>query len=119
MGEDWQALGREVQRARMAAGMGDTKAWVRAVGRSDRILLGLERGEHVGPKTLTLVAEALGWPTGKPYDILNGRLAEQSFVASPGPVAEQTVTEQAILDRLDEIAQRVAEIERRLPEGGS
>jgi hypothetical protein len=36
------------------------REWSAKVGRSTRILEGLERGEQVGPKTITLVADGLG-----------------------------------------------------------
>ena len=72
---DWRALGREVQRARLAAGYSDTAAWAERVGRSDRMLLGLERGERVGPKTLALVAAALGKDISWVYDILHSTQA--------------------------------------------
>jgi transcriptional regulator with XRE-family HTH domain len=58
--EDWSRLGREVRRARKAAGFTDTIKWAQAVGRSSRVVLGLERGEPTGDETLELVSLALG-----------------------------------------------------------
>lgn len=56
----WQRLGRWVHDTRLQAGLSDMDEWARVVGRSTRQLRGLERGEPVGPKTIELVAEALG-----------------------------------------------------------
>jgi transcriptional regulator with XRE-family HTH domain len=58
--ENWKALGEWVADARAQSGLSDTKAWATAVGRSSRMLLGLERGEPVGPKTIEAVGQALG-----------------------------------------------------------
>lgn len=62
--EAWRAFGRVVHSARIKAGFSDLKAWIEAVGRSDRMLLGLERGEPVGRGTLRNVEAALGWQPG-------------------------------------------------------
>lgn len=66
-------LGRAVRRARRAAGLAKTAEWADKVGRSDRVLLGMERGEPAGPDTYAAVAEALGWPTARIYDLLEDR----------------------------------------------
>lgn len=71
----WQHLGSEVAYARRAAGYADTKAWVAKVGKSDRQLLGLERGEPKGRTTLSAVEAALEWPDGWCYRILSGERA--------------------------------------------
>lgn len=63
-------LGAEVRQARRRAGYAKTLEWVAKVGRSDRILLGLERGETVGADTYAAVAEALEWPLDRIYAIL-------------------------------------------------
>lgn len=56
----WEALGRWLASARLQAGYGDTRVWAGTVGRSTRVLLGLERGESVGSRTLDAVADTLG-----------------------------------------------------------
>lgn len=59
--ENWKALGRWIYEARMQGPDDrDMDEWSKKVGRSTRALRGLERGEPVGPKTLELVADALG-----------------------------------------------------------
>lgn len=63
-------LGAEVKLARKRAGYSKTIEWVEKVGRSDRILLDLERGGKVGDGTYAAVAEALGWPLDRIYAIL-------------------------------------------------
>lgn len=70
--ENWQELGRWVQRSRLGAGISDVKEWAELVGRSTRQLQGLERGEPVGSKTLELVAAKLGSDLPDLYEILNG-----------------------------------------------
>jgi hypothetical protein len=62
--EDWQALGRAVYRGRVKAGFRDTALWAARIGRSTRVLLGLERGEPTGRRTLLMIEEALDWPAG-------------------------------------------------------
>lgn len=69
---DWKRLGRAVYSARVAEGFGDTQQWCDIVGRSDRMLLGLERGESVGKGTLRLIEDALGWDAGQAFTILDG-----------------------------------------------
>lgn len=69
---DWRRLGQEIAQARLAAGHRDTAAWADKVGRSTRVLLGLERGERQGRKTLEAVELALEWPAGKAHRILFG-----------------------------------------------
>ena len=68
--EHWTALGQWVATARLQAGHSDTQAWASRVGRSTRIVLGLERGESVGAKTLEAVALALGINQRVLYTIL-------------------------------------------------
>lgn len=57
--ENWQALGRYVKRKRPLVEP-DMTLWAAKVGRSSRVLLGLERGEQQGMNTVVLVAGALG-----------------------------------------------------------
>jgi hypothetical protein len=85
--QDWQALGRAVYSARARAGYRDTAKWAARIGRSTRVLLGLERGEPTGGRTLLLVEEALGWPAGWTDRILTGQ-ADGPPESSVGPVAE-------------------------------
>jgi hypothetical protein len=49
--EDWKALGRAVYSARVKAGYRDTARWAATLGRSTRVVLGLERGEPTGRRT--------------------------------------------------------------------
>lgn len=69
--EGWKRLGRYVLRARTDAGYGDTQDWVHKTGLSARTLLGLERGEHVGRKTLAKVEHALDLDTGALDQVLD------------------------------------------------
>jgi hypothetical protein len=70
--DNWRKLGRRVNLARIKAGYSDTQEWADAVGRSSRMLLGLERGEPVGSGTIDRVAITLGWNPEEPYDVLDG-----------------------------------------------
>ena len=67
--ENWRTLGRYVKRRRLPieADMGE---WAAKVGRSTRVLLGLERGESQGLNTVALVASALGVDAEVLFDIL-------------------------------------------------
>lgn len=67
----WKALGAEVNTSRMQAGYTDTAKWAEAVGRSSRMLLGLERGEPVGAKTIEAIAEALGVANWSLFQVLD------------------------------------------------
>jgi hypothetical protein len=109
MKRTWEELGRLVLSERMAAGLGDTAEWAQAVGRSTRMLLGLERGEQVGPKTLTLIEQALGKSPGWAYRYLSGQEPETvGPAADPEPYAARgPLLEDASLDAL------LAEIARR------
>lgn len=69
--ENWKQLGEWVATARRVKGFVQTSAWVEAVGRTDRVLLGLERGEETGDRTLELVARALDVPIATLYTILS------------------------------------------------
>lgn len=77
-------LGNEVRQARKRAGLSKTAEWADRVGRSDRVLLGLERGESVGPDTYAAVADALGWTLDRLYSILAGEPVLESSTASTG-----------------------------------
>jgi hypothetical protein len=90
---NWETLGRAVLSARDRAGYSDTRRWSELVGRSSRMLLGLERGEQVGPKTLARVEGALGWPVGWTHRILAGE-------ADAPPPPEPTGTASAPTDDL-------------------
>lgn len=69
--ENWKALGEWVSVARHQAGYSDTKRWAHVVGRSTRMLLGLERGEPVGAKTIEAISEALGVANWAVFEILD------------------------------------------------
>lgn len=81
--EHWEALGRWVLEARRRAGYADTKVWKQAVGRSERMLLGLERGERVGTGTIDAVASALNIEPGLLFGILESGEAAPSGAAAP------------------------------------
>lgn len=140
--EHWQALGDWVASARAQAGYSDTKKWAAVVSRSTRQVLGLERGESVGPKTIEAVAEALGiaaWPlfdvldTGRPLapwgelkaaadserrqEEVDRRAmaspAESTYWTRPqGDEADEPVTWGHMEDRLGELEERIARLER-------
>lgn len=86
--DDWRRLGRAVHAERLRRGWSDTKEWAARVGRSTRVVLGLERGEPVGRSTLARVENALGWAPGRAWSILagDGSVTEQN----PRPAAETT-----------------------------
>ena len=69
----WLYLGSQIKTARKQAGLRNSKMWADRVGRSTRVLLGLERGERVGDDTLELVETALGWTLGRCEEILAGQ----------------------------------------------
>lgn len=56
--EHWRILGRYIQRQRLHIEP-DMREWAAKIGRSTRVLQGLERGEPQGMNTVTLVAVAL------------------------------------------------------------
>lgn len=65
--DDWRRLGRAVQAARTRRkgdGLDDMQEWASEIGRTTRVLLGLERGERTGAVTLRLIEDALNWPPG-------------------------------------------------------
>lgn len=133
----WKALGSWIAGARTQAGYSDTKEWSAAASRSTRQLLGLERGESVGPKTIEAVATALEVDSGVLFGILEAgeasttwseakavRLAEQDreALANPeestywtrpqGDEADEHVTWGHMEDRLSEIERRILRLER-------
>lgn len=67
----WRRLGETVKRRRMEQGIRSMADWSALVGRSSRVLLGLERGEPVGPDTLSAVEVVLGWDAGRASVILH------------------------------------------------
>ncbi|MCF6376938.1 hypothetical protein L2K70_04920 [Nocardioides KLBMP 9356] len=79
--EHWVALGDWIAHARKQAGYTDTKRWAAAVGRSDRVVLGLERGEPQGAKTIEAVSEALGVSNWALFEILDKGSSSPDFVA--------------------------------------
>lgn len=70
--DEWRRLGHMVWSERNRIGLGETTEWAAKVGRSTRVLLGLERGEAQGKGTLALVEEALGWENGSAWQVLEG-----------------------------------------------
>ena len=86
--EHWQALGDLVGTARHQAGYSDTKRWAEAVGRSSRVLLGLERGEPVGPKTIEAIAETLGIANWSLFEALDRGRANDWGASTDAEVAE-------------------------------
>lgn len=84
--DHWRLLGRLVFSARTRAGYTDTQRWSEAVGRSSRMVLGLERGEAVGKGTLDRVAAVLDWHPGVPYAVLSTGRAEVLEDAPPRSV---------------------------------
>lgn len=80
MAEDWKRLGELVREARMQAGHRSTERWAHLVGRSTRVVQGLERGERQGNGTLQRIEAALDWPAGTAHRILAGD-------QPPGPVS--------------------------------
>ena len=93
---DWQRLGRAVYTARMKrAAYRDINNWCDAVGRTSRTLYGLERGEPVGPKTITSIEAALGWPEDFAYTVLSNPRAplwpggESDVFASDDPPSDE------------------------------
>lgn len=102
----------------------DMEAFAKRVGRSTRQLRGLERGEPVGPKTLELVAVALGISPWYVFSLLSdpdfrGRepVTADAIAAKArrdSELGEQPTSLSAYND--DEL---LAEIRRRMREGGS
>lgn len=86
--EHWQALGDLVGKTRHQAGYTDTRAWADAVGRSSRMLLGLERGEPVGPKTIEAIAEALGMANWSLFEVLDRGRVDDWGASTDAEVAE-------------------------------
>lgn len=75
--EHWKALGEWVSVARHQSDYSDMKKWAAAVGRSTRMLQGLERGETVGAKTIEAIAEVLGVANWSLFSILDRGTAEE------------------------------------------
>lgn len=73
---DWERLGTAVHAARLRAGHKDMRDWALVVGRSSRILEGLERGEKVGKGTLREVENVLRWPPGHATTVLDDPTAD-------------------------------------------
>lgn len=87
--DDWARLGRIVRKERKAQGFRDTKKWADAVGRSSRVLLGLERGEPTGYETLELVSEALNKDSEWCQFVLDDRKGQMPDARDPvGPGSE-------------------------------
>lgn len=84
--EAWQRLGKLVRRQRKRVGFENSNDWAAAVGRSSRVLLGLERGEKTGEDTLGRVEQLLGWAEDSCQRVLDGgepTLASEDRPAGP------------------------------------
>lgn len=124
--EDWQRLGQAIRTARTRCGYERASDWATAVGRSGRLLLGLERGEPAGDTTLRVIEEVLRWP----YRTTDQILAKEppgnsshsfsewlSFIVQPDPTVvhrwvstrAQSLHEASDEDLLAEVARRLAE----------
>ena len=108
--EHWAALGRLVYTTRSEL-YPDTKRWASVVGRSSRMLLGLERGEPVGRGTLTKVAKALGWPQQFIWDYLEDPTATPPQQHTP-EANERRILDISGLDAVDQ--ERLVDLYRRL-----
>lgn len=84
----WRQFGKVVRTERKKAGFRDTTAWAAEVGRSTRMLLGLERGEPVGDETIERVAEALGWELSWAYQLLETGSKPTVTERNPRPEGE-------------------------------
>lgn len=123
----------------MSAGYADTAIWSEKVGRSTRMLLGLERGEQVGPRTLALIEGVLqkqpGWAhryLAGEDDPIGGAHGSITLGGSVGPPSNDAgyvedrghddrspgITDDELLSELRQIRQEVDErfddLERRL-----
>lgn len=126
--DDWERLGRIVRRERKEQGFRDTTKWAQVVGRSSRVLLGLERGEPTGEETLELVSEALNYDSQWAALILEDRRRTApvgpgddtlAFVAKAGDrPAGPTLTDEEVLALIRENRRLADELERRMT-GGS
>lgn len=126
---DWQRLGVAVQAARLRhkdKGWDDMPGWADAVGRSTRILLGLERGERVGAKTLREVEALLGWADGHADEILRNPAADTAPDVprplggewAPLPHEPRDLDKFTVGDLLAEIETRFAELSFELHQTG-
>jgi hypothetical protein len=94
----WEDLGRAVRSARLALGFSNSRVWAMKVGRTDRVLLGLERGEAVGPNTLALVENALGKAPGWAHRFMAG--AEEEVAHAEVVVVVEGPKESEVLDAI-------------------
>lgn len=100
-------------------GLANMANWADTIGRSTRILLGLERGEAAGAKTLRRIEEVLGWPPGYADRILSDPTVDtapdllptlteafEPFIPDPRPLDAYTTTEllREVEDRYNELA---------------
>lgn len=108
-------------------GLANMANWSDAIGRSSRVLLGLERGEPTGAKTLRRIEEVLHWPPGYADRILEDQSADpapdmppelterfEPFMPEPRPLDAYTTAEllQEIEDRYDELSLEVHSLGR-------
>lgn len=124
---DWKRLGLAVQGARMRQpDLRDMNEWASVVGRSPRLLQGLERGERVGAPTLRLIEEILKWRTGYAEVILSDPSADTSpdrpraaaGNSDPLPVEARPLDEFTTDELLEEVNSRYNEIAYELHRRG-
>jgi hypothetical protein len=103
--EDWKRLGEAVRLARRRHPSGefvDMKRWARRVGRSSRLLQGLERGEPVGADTRERIEAVLGWPKDRCAEILAGAdmvvRDDGTLVFQPASMTSSNVTRLRVSD---------------------
>lgn len=111
---DWARLGQAVHEARKECGLANTRQWAAAAGRSERMLLELERGGKVGSGTLERVEDALGWPRAGAYRVLGGLPWRDLTVAAQ----REEEPEAGLLERVARLEHRLDVIESRLEQGG-
>lgn len=127
--DDWARLGQAVFEARSESGLSKTTDWVAQVGRSSRILLGLERGEQTGSGTLERIEDALGWPRGSTHRLLAGGVTDwrdlavggdghtsPGYVSAPGERVESGASDSEVLRAIEQMREDVRAMERRLSE---
>lgn len=107
---DWAQLGQAVHEARTERGLGKTREWAAAVGKSERTLLELERGGKVGTTTLEAIEDALEWPRAGAYRVLNG-LPWRELVASRTTTAVAAPDLMSVIERIE---RRLDAIESKL-----
>ncbi len=114
--DQWRAFGRLVHAERMKQGYGDVVVWADRVGRSTRVIYGLERGEPIGAKTLLAVGEALGWSVEATYDALESGKLPTTFGEVIETARAQTLKGASDFDLASELERRFRERNARIAE---